>query len=495
MKILTTALGMLLMLTTHAQTIITGRIKHTIPGTQLTVNVPFDGWIFDNDSKDTLPDASGGFTISVPLQHPQFVVLKYGEMRIKVYAEPSKKIMLNFDAADYKNTLLFSGDLATENTLCKQTGLSYFQLTPKTWNDSTTNPWQILEEMKKAQAASFQALVRAKPITTEGFATIAKAEIQYFPAAKLVELSFNNNAWTTRDTTANHFSLSVWKQAINKAYDANPLSNDSAINSYNYMSAINNLPFFVQRKFDKREELVPLAEKIMGESFDEAMKDLRAKGKSYWDYKVYNYYLTGSALQKSLASFINRKIHLGELEYLDEAYNDFITRFPTSEYLGFVQQTITPYLLAKARAGDAGETTFITDTALTFNKLVSAFKGNVVVVDMWGTWCPACRDEMGYATALKEKFKGKPITYIYIAVEHNTNPEKNWRQTVRFFNLSGTHVLANSSIKTQVEDMYKNNGMVYPTYILIDKNGNIANANAAFPSSGEKLYTQIEALL
>lgn len=495
MKIIANILLVCITLASTAQTTITGRIKNGVSGAKVIINIPFDNWIYADNNVDTLQGADGSFNISVPLRSSQFIIFDYGAAHIKLYAEPLKDIQLSFDALDYKSSLSFSGSLANENALGKQTGLTYFELVPKTWNGSLTNPLDIFEKMQAAQKNALAILRAGKTKTTTEFKKIAEAEIQYFPIAKLMELSFNNNAWTTDAAGPRHFALSAWKAAINKAYDAVPLSDSNAVNSYNYMAAVNNLPFFVQRKFDSKQELVPLAEKIMGEPFDQIMADLRKMGKSYWSFKVFNYYLTGAPLQKALAAFIYRKVHLGELEYIDEAYNDFITRFPRSKYMPVVKQVITPYLLAKAKAGGADKTTFITDTAITFNQLVSSLKGSVIYVDIWGTWCPACRDEMLFSPALAEKFNDKRVAFMYIAFEHNTNPEKYWQQTVHFFKLNGLHVLANNTIKKYIEDVYKNNGMMYPSYILIDKNGNIANINAGRPSSGEELYKQIEALL
>lgn len=66
---------------------------------------------------------------------------------------------------------------------------------------------------------------------------------------------------------------------------------------------------------------------------------------------------------------------------------------------------------------------------------------------------------------------------------------------MRFNELAGYHVLADDVL---IQDMWKQLGGtpgMIPRYALIHKNGSIYISNAARPMEGEKLVTQIEALL
>lgn len=474
-----------------AQTVVTGQIKNTRPGTAITVNVPFSNWLYDDNNATIIINKRGMFTANLAVKQPQFIVLTLDGKRIKLYAEPGKHIRLVFDKKNIEHSIVFTGELADENNICVTTGIIFFSLYPKLYNDSTMEPVDIYNKMKEAQLAAIN-IVNATGNLSAGFRQIIGNEIAYYPAAKLLEASFADEAWNVHPPKPPQYALAEWKQAISMAYDDNPLSNNSAVNSYNYLTSVNNLPFFIQRRFDKKEALVPVIEKIMAMPFIDAVALIRIKGKSYFDFKALIYYLHDTALQKALACFIDRQIHEGELGSVDEAYNYFKDSFPNSMYTTYVAANMSKYLAAKDATGN--EYTFITDTTIDFKRAITNLKGKVIYVDLWGTWCPACRDEMKYTHTIKNRYANKAVAFVYIAVEHTTNPEKNWRETVRFFNLPGTHVLANKKIQQYIERLYKGS-MVFPSYLLIDKNGNIVQTNAARPSDAATLYSQIDALL
>jgi thiol-disulfide isomerase/thioredoxin len=45
------------------------------------------------------------------------------------------------------------------------------------------------------------------------------------------------------------------------------------------------------------------------------------------------------------------------------------------------------------------------------------YKGKVVVLDIWATWCPPCREMIPHERKMVDKFKGKPFALISISVD------------------------------------------------------------------------------
>lgn len=48
---------------------------------------------------------------------------------------------------------------------------------------------------------------------------------------------------------------------------------------------------------------------------------------------------------------------------------------------------------------------------------LSDYRGRVVLVNFWATWCAPCRDEMPSIQALKEKLAGKPFTVLAVNLD------------------------------------------------------------------------------
>ncbi|WP_461829113.1 TlpA disulfide reductase family protein [Aquifex sp.] len=92
------------------------------------------------------------------------------------------------------------------------------------------------------------------------------------------------------------------------------------------------------------------------------------------------------------------------------------------------------------------------------------FKGKVVLINFWATWCPPCREELPLFERLYKKYKDKG--FVILAV--NTDPE-NLQDFLKDYgeNLSFPILIGNDDILNK----YPVRGL--PTSILIDREGKI----------------------
>ena len=99
---------------------------------------------------------------------------------------------------------------------------------------------------------------------------------------------------------------------------------------------------------------------------------------------------------------------------------------------------------------------------------LTAFKGKVVVVNFWATWCPPCRREMGSLERLHQATKNKNVEIVAVNIGEDLDTVFSFLGTVEpspyFQMLLDTDA---SSMKT-----WNVNGL--PTTYIIDKKGNIA---------------------
>ena len=128
-----------------------------------------------------------------------------------------------------------------------------------------------------------------------------------------------------------------------------------------------------------------------------------------------------------------------------------------------------------------------------FQKLIAPYRGRVVYVDFWGTWCGPCMKEMEYVNQLHETLKGLPVTYMYLA---NNSPEELWQKTAKRFGLEGDDCLnlrLPDHQQRAIEDYF---GVVgFPTFVLVAPDGTIATKEAPRPSSPEDVRSAVLKLI
>ena len=112
-------------------------------------------------------------------------------------------------------------------------------------------------------------------------------------------------------------------------------------------------------------------------------------------------------------------------------------------------------------------------------------KGKYIYIDVWATWCRPCLGEIPALKKLEQAYHNKNIEFVSISTDNPRTAktweaaEKKWRRMIQDKGLSGIQLFAGE------DDSFQRSYMInsIPRFILIDPNGNIANANAPRPSS------------
>lgn len=124
------------------------------------------------------------------------------------------------------------------------------------------------------------------------------------------------------------------------------------------------------------------------------------------------------------------------------------------------------------------------------NDIIGKYHGNVVYVDFWATWCGPCRIEHPYSQMLIEQFKDEDVVFLFLCCKSN---KKDWENSVKHEKLKGNHYFLSDPEYNELSALFDING--FPTYVLIDKEGNVMNKKAPRPSSNETIIKEIENLL
>ena len=109
-------------------------------------------------------------------------------------------------------------------------------------------------------------------------------------------------------------------------------------------------------------------------------------------------------------------------------------------------------------------------------KLIEPYKGKIILLDIWGTWCGPCKAALKNSQEEYEHLKDYDIVYLYLA---NSSDEESWKNVIKEYNVTGDNVV-HYNLPTEQQAAIENYLGVnsYPTYKLIDRNGNILGVNA-----------------
>jgi thiol-disulfide isomerase/thioredoxin len=120
-----------------------------------------------------------------------------------------------------------------------------------------------------------------------------------------------------------------------------------------------------------------------------------------------------------------------------------------------------------------------------FDAIMEKYKGKVVVVDFWATWCGPCMSAMESIKPLKEEMKGKDVVFLYLTGE--TSPLATWNKKIP--DIHGEHYRVSDAQWRYWYDTFGIRGI--PTYMIYDKNGKQRLNQAGFPGN-EVLKKAIE---
>ncbi len=116
------------------------------------------------------------------------------------------------------------------------------------------------------------------------------------------------------------------------------------------------------------------------------------------------------------------------------------------------------------------------------------FKGQVVMINFWASWCGPCRTEMPILEKLHAKYKPMGFTMVGVNVEPDSKLAVDWLKAtpVTFPILFDT--------KSEVSKLYQVAGM--PSTVIVDRKGNLRWLHRGYKAGDENEYLdQIRALV
>ena len=119
---------------------------------------------------------------------------------------------------------------------------------------------------------------------------------------------------------------------------------------------------------------------------------------------------------------------------------------------------------------------------------LAQYKGQVVMINFWASWCVPCRQEMPLLDSIYKKYK--PLGFTLLSV--NVEPEQ--KDAESFLKQTPVTFPVVFDAKSKVSGLYNVQGM--PTTVFVDRKGNVRLMHVSYKTGDENLYMdQIRTLL
>jgi thiol-disulfide isomerase/thioredoxin len=144
---------------------------------------------------------------------------------------------------------------------------------------------------------------------------------------------------------------------------------------------------------------------------------------------------------------------------------------------------VSDYVLTINKTG-AGQPAMPFDGTTPDGKKMSLadFKGKVVLVDVWATWCGPCRAQTPHLKKLADEMKGTDVAFLSYSIDDPKDTAK-WKKMIGDENMEWQQLIGDAAFKSAICVNYKITAI--PRFMLFDKQGKIVSIDAPRPSAPE----------
>jgi thiol-disulfide isomerase/thioredoxin len=470
-KLLTILLVIGTAINTFAQFKLSGNIANTTKPDTFFINIPFIyGYYHDNDVAIPV-DAKGNFNITLNVLQQKFGNIRFDNKAVYLLLTPGKSLVMNYHPAH--SSVTFNGTAGPENRILDQLDLNGIPFFSK---DNDNNPYakltfpQLQLQVIKPWLATRDkntALVNASSLTTNDKALL----IQEIKGNAITQL--NNFARINLNIDRQQRSkliLDIYKDVklTPAILPAGPLYYwlvDSYIGYYETLAFADVTP----EKVSEPSTYL----KYYNLTIDSGTKIATQKGKAYLSWMLVKDNFPENIAESWLAQAVFTKCSTKDLPQAVNLIDELKARYPKSKYLPFLNQWVT--MLKQLLVENMNNQDIVIadgyEKTTSIYEIISKLKGKVVYLDVWGTWCGPCKDELRYNPQLKQQFEDKDVAFVYLDMDEDIQ-DSQWRDFIKVNGMTGLHLRKSRAGMEQFWNELrpkKEDERYYPMYFIFDK--------------------------
>lgn len=350
-------------------------------------------------------------------------------------------------------------------------------------------PDQVLAEATKAAYAGKYktALTKAREARSLASEDLAFA-VRYLPAVtSMADLSDGRH----RSSLFNEALKAANQLEMSKAADGK----QDAEFSWNYMVAIGKLANSLEGVSKKTSRKLYLAQASVAfnlktnPGFPQQSLPLLADhlmGGAYAGAMAKDENATAAAIQLAFDNGFNNFEPLLENEFIKELKSDKVSKLIDTRFRGYKSE-LQKWARESIAAFPAFDFKFDVADIEAGRIRNGDYRGRVLVLDLWATWCPPCREAIPHFVKLDEEFRGENVDVVGISMDSPDNPRKSMKVVRKFVDDNGVEyavAMGDRSVLNQLAP-----GQKLPTVLFIDTQGRVR-----YIAEGPHNYYQIEAV-
>ncbi len=396
----------------------------------------------------------GAFSTVLKIYEPTIGKFIYGSRHVDIYLEPGDDLDISFFANDFKGTLKYNGKGSVHNSFILDMRREFkngdVETKGKIYSASAAGFKHFIRKIHKDKTKYYQ---KNKKGFSSGFDNFIRSDIDYWYAYNLT-----NYRWENPLQYGNSKPIKITDVSYYDYVDEIGLVNDRALPNEFYT-------YFLDLYLKDKEE----------EFENRGMTSMELSTRYLYGEVMYYY-------QAKRLSALARNGKLGDVIF---EIKRFMDECPYETYRESVKAALRESnTLLKGMT--APNFTLLDNNGRKVS--LTDFKGKVIYLDFWATWCNACIRQMSNSDNLRNSFKNKDVVFIYVSLDYT---ESEWKNYLVRHKLPGTHLYAKGGLGS---DMAKDYGVKkLPALLIIDKKGRVARNTEK--SSNMSVIEQINNLL
>lgn len=404
---------------------------------------------------DIHPD--GSFMLAANIEEAQFLILNYSRNKALIYMEPGDSLYLNCRADQFQYSFEFSGSAGDNNILLYEylkenpAELDIFKMVQYRYgsfryrNNPMMDQWMLnndrtaFSNKMKMRREAAQALVKFKSADlnhlSPAFQNFIQQEIQFDYA----------------------YHMMMYGHIFKNKYQ---LSSDF----FDFLKEV-NIDEAIPNNYWSRQFLLAYVNHLY-ENGDKSQTPYISQ------YELASLHLSAKAAAFVQSEMLTRAFRSKLMDDIMPKYEHFSR---TNPYIQYDDKVVAIYQEAMKYAIGSPAPSFSLSDINNQNVALSQFRGQVVYLNFWASWCRPCMKKLAELKTVQTELEQQGITFVHVSLDRDP---VIWTNTIRNYKIKGTHILAAGSSGQRLVNDY--NVRVLPQAFIINKEGNFAEKPPVF---------------